>query len=168
MHPARGRRPWHRLAAAFPDLTEMRVVDLGGSLDTWRRAPLRPAHLHLVTPQPPGGDVDIPAWAEVSVAGVCDPPPAAVAAGAGAGGRGCGRVDLVYSDGVLEHLAAPDRRRFAAVVEGLADRHWIRTRRRGAPTPLARDELAALFPSSTIVPEREFGLTRALVAVRRG
>jgi hypothetical protein len=164
MSVARERRRWHRLAAAFPDLTEMGVVDLGGSLDVWRRAPLRPAHLHLVTRQPVRGDV--PDWVVVSVADVCEPPP--WPGGPGGGRRGCGRADLVLADGVLDDLGAAERRRCAAVVAGLADRHWIRTRRRGVPAPVTRGELAALFPTSAIVPEREWGLTRALVAVCRG
>ncbi|MFD0820691.1 class I SAM-dependent methyltransferase, partial [Micromonospora zhanjiangensis] len=104
------------LRQAFPDLAEMSVVDLGGRLDDWRRAPVRPRHVHVITLEP--APAEVPDWAEVEQADVCELP-AHIAVR---------RYDLVFSDSVIEHLGGHERRlRFAENVHALARAHWIQT-----------------------------------------
>lgn len=104
------------LLGAFPDLVEMSVIDLGGRVDTWVRAPVRPKHVHLVNLEPV--PADLPDWAEADRADVCALP-AAVSSR---------RYDLVFSNSVIEHVGGHERRlRFAESVHRLADAHWVQT-----------------------------------------
>ena len=41
-------RRWEWLHAAFPDIESMSVIDLGGTVEAWLRAPVRPASVHVV------------------------------------------------------------------------------------------------------------------------
>jgi hypothetical protein len=50
------------LTETFPDLPDMTVLDLGGRVDTWERAPVRAAHVHVVNLEPT--PADLPPWAE--------------------------------------------------------------------------------------------------------
>lgn len=104
------------LSETFPHLAEMSVIDLGGRVDTWTRASVRPAHLHVVNLEAPAAD--IPDWAEVDHGDACNLP-AHIASR---------RYDLVFSNSVLEHVGGHERRlRFAESVHALADRHWVQT-----------------------------------------
>ena len=42
------QRRWLDLAARFPSLGDMRVLDLGGTAESWCLCPLQPAHLTLL------------------------------------------------------------------------------------------------------------------------
>lgn len=114
-----GRRRARRanwLADTFPDLSAMTVIDLGGRVDTWERAPVRPAHVHVVNLEP--APEVVPGWAEVDHGDACQLPEQIA-------GR---RYDLVFSNSVLEHVGGHERReRFANTVRKLADRHWVQT-----------------------------------------
>lgn len=120
-----GRNSWgarHRerragwLARTFPDLDSMSVVDLGGRLSSWLRAPIRPKRLHLINLEPVTGPV--PDWAEVDHGDACELPAHLTLR----------RYDLVFSNSVLEHVGGHERRlRFAETVHALADAHWIQT-----------------------------------------
>jgi hypothetical protein len=110
----RARAAW--LSETFPDLAEMSVIDLGGRVETWTRALVRPAHVHVVNLEGPTSDV--PDWAEVDHGDACRLP-AHIAAR---------RYDLVFSNSVVEHVGGYERRlRFAESVHALADRHWVQT-----------------------------------------
>lgn len=127
------------LARTFPDLAQMSVIDLGGTVTTWQRAPVRPARVHIVnlTGKPPG---DIPDWAEVDKADACALPKHIA-------GR---RYDLVYSNSVIEHVGGHDRRaRFAENIHALADAHWVQTPYRYFPV-----EPHWLFPGMQFMPVR--------------
>src|SRR5262245_44003766 len=39
---------WKDLLRAFPQLSEMRVLDLGGTTSFWRRAPVKPRHVTVI------------------------------------------------------------------------------------------------------------------------
>jgi hypothetical protein len=109
-------RRWARLIQTFPHLDQMSVIDLGGTLDSWLRAPTRPASLHLVNleTQPD----QLPDWARADHADACDLPEHIRA----------GSYDLVISNSVIEHLGGHQRRlQFADNVHELADQHWIQT-----------------------------------------
>lgn len=104
------------LADTFPDLGEMAVIDLGGRLLTWQRAPVRPKLVHVVNLETPPAEV--PPWAEADQADVCALPPRIARR----------RYDLVFSNSVIEHVGGHVcRRRFAESVHLLAGAHWVQT-----------------------------------------
>lgn len=108
------RASW--LAETFPDLAQMSVIDLGGRVETWLRAPVRPRHVHVVNLEPAPSTV--PDWAEVDHADACELP-ATIAQR---------RYDLVFSNSVLEHVGGHERRlRFAEAVRSLAGSYWVQT-----------------------------------------
>lgn len=94
----------------------MRVLDLGGTVETWQRAPVRPAHVHLVNTAGPGDDP--PEWITAEVGDACALDERLLD----------GRFDLVYSNSVIEHVGGHARRQqFAAMVTAAAPRHWVQT-----------------------------------------
>ncbi len=104
------------LADTFPDLADMSVIDLGGRLGTWMRAPVRPKRVHMVNLAAP--PADLPEWAEFDQGDACALP-AHIASR---------RYDLVFSNSVIEHVGGHERReRFAESVHLLADAHWVQT-----------------------------------------
>jgi hypothetical protein len=94
----------------------MRVLDLGGTAESWRRAPVRPEHVHLVNPT--GPDDSLPPWMSTEIGDACALDDDLLD----------GRFDLVYSNSVIEHVGGHARRvQFAAMVEAAAPRHWVQT-----------------------------------------
>lgn len=135
----RGRR-WALAMESFPDLADMSVLDLGGTVQAWERAPVRPAHvtvLNLTEPGESASDAIVPLMGDA-----CD----AAAVLAAAGGRTT--FDLVFSNSVLEHLGGhANRSRFADSARTLAPRHWIQTPYRYFPV-----EPHWLFPGMQLLP----------------
>jgi len=112
---ARERR-WLAFEAAFPEFTDMSVIDLGGTADFWASIPRRPAHLTVLNPAVGSGSL-LP-WADLVVGDACIPPDALA-------GRS---FDLVYSNSTIEHVGGHSRRQlFAEVVRRLGDHMWIQT-----------------------------------------
>lgn len=110
----RRRAGW--LVETFPDLAQMSVIDLGGRLDTWLRAEVRPARVHVVNLESP--PAEMPDWARVEHGDACALPRRITER----------RYDLVFSNSVLEHLGGHERRlRFAEAVHSLAGAHWVQT-----------------------------------------
>jgi len=108
------RAAW--LADTFPELADMTVLDLGGRVESWSRAPVRPAHVHVVNLEPL--PAELPPWAEADHADACELP-------AGILRR---RYDLVFSNSVLEHVGGHERRRrMADAVRALAPAYWVQT-----------------------------------------
>jgi hypothetical protein len=133
---SRRSRRWDWLQAAFGAIESMSVIDLGGTVEAWLRAPLRPASVHVVNLEPPpaGG----PAWIRADQADACDLP--AHISG--------GHYDLVFSNSVIEHVGGHAQRiRFADAVHKLADRHWVQTPYRYFPV-----EPHWLFPGFQFLP----------------
>ncbi|HEY7628441.1 MAG TPA: class I SAM-dependent methyltransferase [Ilumatobacteraceae bacterium] len=110
------RRRWKTFRGHFPDIESMAVIDLGGTVDYWLRAPLHPRRVHVVNLEEPR--TDIPDWITVDLGDATDSElPKRV-----------GSYDLVYSNSVIEHVGGHERRRaFAANVAALAPSHWIQT-----------------------------------------
>lgn len=139
-HAARAKR-WRMLLRCFPDLAEMCVLDLGGTPDAWRTAPVRPARVVIVNLDP-----SIARHAEAGITPVvgdaCKPLlPAHLAAQ---------RFDLVYSNSVIEHVGGHYRRlQFAENVHKYADHHWVQTPYRYFPI-----EPHWLFPGMQWLPFR--------------
>lgn len=137
-------RRWDWLKATFPLIGQMSVIDLGGTADAWLRAPVRPAHVHLVNLESP--PAVLPEWMESDLADACELPDSILK----------GPYDLVISNSVLEHVGGHERRqRFADAVHHLADRHWIQTPYRYFPV-----EPHWLFPGFQFLP----AAARAVVA----
>jgi hypothetical protein len=107
---ARARR-WDRFRSAFPDLSEMRVLDLGGTPEYWRSAPVQPGSVTVVNLSTAPADEP---WITSVKGDACE------YAETG--------FDLVVSNSLLEHLGGPARRQvFADTVLGAAPRHWVQT-----------------------------------------
>lgn len=136
---ARARvKRWTQFVDRFPELADMRVLDLGGTPAYWRSAPVRPAHATTVNIDDRlAGDSDTSEdWLRVVIGDACAP------------GLGAERFDLVVSNSLLEHLGDHDRRqRFAEVVREAADRHWVQTPYRYFPL-----EPHWLFPAFQFLP----------------
>jgi hypothetical protein len=113
------QRRWGWFAAAFPDLGDMHVLDIGGDARAWLISGLRPAHLTLLNlfEQPVRED-----WISVVVGDACDPSVRLPAA------------DVVYSNSVIEHVGGHWRRkRYAETVRRASDRYWVQTPNRYFP-----------------------------------
>jgi hypothetical protein len=127
---------WQQFVDTFPDLSDMRVLDLGGRLETWRRAPVRAQFVHVVNFEKPDGEV--PEWAEFVVGDVCQLPASVRTS----------EYDLVFSNSVIEHLGGINgRRAFAEAVHASAPRHWVQTPYRYFPV-----EPHVLFPGFQFLP----------------
>ena len=151
-------RRYTELLRRFPDLAEMRVLDLGGTPAFWAGVPARPASLVLLNvldpdalpsvpraggARPGGARTEGPAGAETDGVEIvhgdaCDPPDSVM-------GR---RFDLVVSNSVIEHVGGHARReQFAATVSKLAPHHWIQTPNRYFPI-----EPHWIFPAMQFLP----------------
>jgi hypothetical protein len=115
-------RRWTWLLNSFPDLAEMSVIDIGGTVESWHPAPVRPKHVHVVNLVPHAAEA--PPWAEVDCADVCALPDRIANR----------RYDAVFSNSVIEHVGGHERRlRFAEAVHNLSDLHWVQTPYRHFP-----------------------------------
>jgi hypothetical protein len=113
---ARSRR-WKTVLQFFPMIEEMSVLDLGGTVEYWLRAPVRPRSVHLVNLEKPPVEPP-PDWIRIDVADACKPPSGVLDSG----------YDLVYSNSVIEHVGGHDRRMaFAETVRRAAPEHWVQT-----------------------------------------
>lgn len=124
---ARGRR-WQRLVDWFPNLSDMRVVDLGGEFVEWLDCPVRPHELvpinspwHTERAEVESAGLN---WVRPMAGDACDLPAALTAE----------TFDLAFSNSVIEHLGGHRRRiEFADSVHALAEHHWVQTPNRGFP-----------------------------------
>lgn len=111
---ARARR-WRHFSDCFPSLPEMRVLDLGGTPESWALAPVRPESVVTVNLAP----LESTTPGITAVQGdACDLPRSVAAE----------RFDLVFSNSLLEHVGGHvQRQRLADNIHSLADRHWVQT-----------------------------------------
>ncbi len=118
----------------------MRVVDLGGTVDSWKRAPVRPAHVTVLNLFEPGSsDVD---WIEPVVGDARNAKDVLDRS------LGHSTFDLVFSNAVIEHVGGHSSCiEFAKSVHDLAPRHWIQTPYRYFPI-----EPHWLFPGMQFLP----------------
>lgn len=129
-------RRWEWFHGEFDEAESMSVIDLGGSVDAWVRAPTHPASVHVVNLEPQPDQV--PAWIRSDQADACSLP-AHIAGGS---------YDLVFSNSVIEHVGGhAQRMRFADAVHKLASRHWVQTPYRYFPV-----EPHWLFPGFQFLP----------------
>jgi hypothetical protein len=114
----------------------MSVIDLGGTVEAWERAPVRPASVHVVNLEVP--PLEVPQWIRADQADACNLPAQISSAS----------YDLVFSNSVIEHVGGHvPRMRFAEAVHKLADRHWVQTPYRYFPI-----EPHWLFPGFQFLP----------------
>jgi hypothetical protein len=136
---ARARRR-RLLQETFPDLSTLRVVDLGGTVESWLRAETRPAHVTVVNLFEPGETRE--PWITPVLGDACEAAATLKSHGHEAD------FDLVFSNSLLEHLGGHAKREmFAAQVQSLASRHWIQTPYRYFPL-----EPHWLFPFMQFLP----------------
>ncbi|MFF3578279.1 methyltransferase domain-containing protein [Streptomyces mirabilis] len=136
-HSARARR-WAEMMRYFPELAAMRVLDLGGTPESWNHAPVLPAQVVCVNIHPKHATVH--GSVTGFVADACDLPDTFRSE----------HFDLVYSNSLMEHVGGHDRRkRFADTVHAKADHHWIQTPYRYFPV-----EPHWLFPGMQWLPFR--------------
>lgn len=150
---------WTLLQRSFPDLAEAHVVDLGGTVEAWRRAPVRPRHVTVLNLFEPG-ESDEP-WVTAVTGDACRARQALAEAGAPT------TYDVVFSNSLLEHVGGHAQRvALAREVHALAPRHWVQTPYRYFPLephwlfpglqflPMAaRARLAARWPLAHSSPE---------------
>lgn len=130
-------RRWDWFRAEFPGIESMSVVDLGGTVEAWLRAPVRPGSVHVVNlaPEPAAS---LPPWIRTDTADACALPDRVLSRS----------YDLVFSNSVLEHVGGhAQRARFADAVHKLARLHWIQTPYRYFPV-----EPHWLFPGFQFLP----------------
>jgi hypothetical protein len=129
------RRRWNLIQRQLPDLSALRVLDLGGTGWWWGRAPIKPRHVTVIT-----------LWdADQTHPGVTMIEGDALRAAELVGDQ---KFDLVFSNSLLEHLGGHSaRRRFAEVVAGLAPRYVIQTPYRYFPV-----EPHWMFPGFQFLP----------------
>ena len=120
----------------------MSVVDLGGTIEWWQRAPVRPRRVVVVNLYQPGtsDDADL-----VPVAGD------ACTAGAALAEAGIDEsFDLAFSNSLIEHVGGHiQRMALAEQVHALAPYHWVQTPYRYFPV-----EPHYLFPGMQFLPVR--------------
>jgi hypothetical protein len=158
-------RRWEWLRQTFPALDQMSVVDIGGRVESWLRAPVTPKHVHVINLEEQPSE--LPDWAEVDYADACALPERLASR----------RYDLVFSNSVIEHVGGHERRlRFAETIRSLGDAYWVQTPYRYFPvephwvapgmqfTPVAlRTMLARRWPlAHTKAPNREAALDAVL------
>jgi hypothetical protein len=113
----------------------MRVVDIGGTANSWRAAPARPLHVTLVNITAIEAPDD---WCTAVQADASELPDHIAGQ----------QFDLVYSNSVIEHVGghAP-RMRMAQTIASLAPHHWVQTPYRYFPI-----EPHWLFPGFQFLP----------------
>jgi hypothetical protein len=130
------QRRWAWLREEFPGIESMSVIDLGGTVEAWLRAPVRPATVHVVNLE--AQPKDTPDWLTAEQGDACALPASLDGAAFG----------LVFSNSVIEHVGGHAQRvKFAAEVHRLAPRHWVQTPYRYFPV-----EPHWLFPGFQFLP----------------
>jgi hypothetical protein len=129
----------------FPDLSDMTVLDMGGTIDFWSDSPTRPSFVTLVNLSVER-HAHKPIWAELVEHDAC-------------GFRPTRNYDLVISNSLIEHVGGPfQRRALAEIIQCAAERHWIQTPYRYFPV-----EPHYVLPGMQFLPLR----ARVAVAQRR-
>jgi hypothetical protein len=130
-------RRFQMLLQLFPDLEEMRVVDLGGRPATWEQLPKPPRQVVCVNLEHHESPAE---WNTTVTGDIFDPSVIS----------GLGRFDLAYSNSTIEHVGGHARRlEFVRLVRALAPRYWVQTPNRYFPI-----EPHAVFPGFQFLPTR--------------
>jgi hypothetical protein len=134
------RRRWHYFSEVFPNVGRLRVIDLGGTVDSWRQSSCRPAHLTILNIDANNATTNLDGVTPVTIVrgDACEVPEHIRAQ----------RFDLVYSNSVIEHVGNHERRCvFARSVHSLAPHYWVQTPYRYFPV-----EPHFIFPAAQFLP----------------
>jgi hypothetical protein len=127
-------RRWELIRKHLPELSEMKVLDLGGTMQWWLRAPVRPRHVTIVNLEP---SEEAP-WLTVITGDACEAD--RLVAGQS--------FDLVFSNSLIEHVGGHKARSaLAHVIRSLAPRYLVQTPYRYFPI-----EPHWLFPGMQFLP----------------
>jgi len=130
-------RRWARLKQEFPDLEEMRVLDLGGTTVFWSRAPVKPKAVTVINLGAAGEGLP---WVTPIEGDACDAPKLV---------RG-ETFDLVFSNSLIEHLGGHRQRStFAEVTRSMAPHYIVQTPYRYFPI-----EPHWIFPGQQFLPRK--------------
>ena len=131
---------WELFRQTFPNVEDMNLLDLGGTVETWRRSPVRPRKvtvLNLFEPGESDGDRILAVKGDACEA-------TAVLANENTDTS----FDVVFSNSLIEHVGGHVRRsELAAQIHQLAPRHWVQTPYRYFPI-----EPHWLFPGMQFMP----------------
>jgi hypothetical protein len=128
---------WELFKERFPDHAEMRMLDLGGTVNFWRRAPVSLRQVVTLNLKGENSDLD---WVVPAVGDACEAPTELAGE----------RFDIVFSNSVIEHVGGHARRAaFAETVHTFGERHWVQTPYRYFPL-----EPHWLFPGFQFLPVR--------------
>lgn len=131
---------WEMFSNAFPTIEKLRVLDVGGTVEAWRRAPVKPRHVTVLNLFEPGESDDN------SITPVTGD--ACNAADELARANVETNFDLVFSNSLIEHVGGhAARSRVAGQVHRLAEHHWVQTPYRYFPL-----EPHWLFPGMQFMP----------------
>lgn len=138
---ARARlRRWTMFSDLFGDISSLHVIDLGGTIEAWRRAPVAPASVTVVNLFEPG-ESD-----QEHLMPVTGDACRAVESLKRLGLRT--EFDLAFSNSLLEHVGGHGpRAALAEQIRTLAPRHWVQTPYRYFPV-----EPHWLFPGLQFLP----------------
>jgi len=129
------QRRWEFVRPMLPELENMKVLDLGGSTDFWRRAPIRPRHVTIVNLETM--ECEAP-WLEAITGDACAADQLLV-------GR---QFDLVFSNSLIEHVGGHSARvALAGVIRTLAPSYLVQTPYRYFPI-----EPHWIFPGMQFLP----------------
>jgi hypothetical protein len=137
---------WELVRVHFPELSDMKVLDLGGTRSWWERAPSLPQHVTIINLEV--DDHPDPPWLRTVAGDACN-----------ADNLLAGQTfDLVFSNSLIEHVGGHGARStLARVIRELAPRYFVQTPYRYFPV-----EPHWVFPCMQFLPVR----TRAYIAPR--
>jgi hypothetical protein len=134
------KRRWEVFRQRFPAIDNLRLLDLGGTVETWRRAPVRPRHVTVLNLNEPGEPED--GWIVAVTGDACQ------AAEVLAKTNVDVNFDIVFSNSLIEHVGGHGpRSALARQIHELAPRHWVQTPYRYFPL-----EPHWLFPGMQFLP----------------
>ncbi len=129
-------RRWRLILQHLPDLSQMKVLDLGGSKHWWVRAPVRPQHVTIVNLNP--NEEERTPWLTFITGDACHADRLVASQ----------RFDLVFSNSLIEHVGGHKARcALAHVIRSLAPRYHVQTPYRYFPI-----EPHWLFPGMQFLP----------------
>lgn len=114
---------WAELIRRFPELADMRVLDLGGTTWSWTMGPVWPKSLLVVNLDEGCLKHEHP-WIATVQGDACELPPKILEMS----------FDLVFSNSLIEHVGGHWRRRvLAETISRLSDHYWVQTPARYFP-----------------------------------
>jgi hypothetical protein len=133
-------RRWAMFRNAFPTVENLRLLDLGGTVEAWHRAPVRPRHVTVLNLFEPGESNED--WIVPVTGDACHAADVLAMSGLDTS------FDVVFSNSLIEHVGGHARRmELARQVHQLAPRHWVQTPYRYFPL-----EPHWLFPGMQFMP----------------